>query len=346
MMMEMRAIGIFRIYLGIGLLMLGTVTAVNAQVDDICGGFGHTPSLNSPFQNIPYVFGRIALKTVKADGKLPRITVTLIDPQQTQQRLTPEKSGKYCFRRTTTSSGTLIIELDGVEAARRSLPAFGAVQQREDFEISDAAGDPLARPSVVSSKFARPPNQKTAELYRKAAAAEAAKDLKGAVERVKAIVEIDPADFIAWAKLGSLYFEQRDYTSAEAAFRKALELNAEYTPAWIIMGRVRLAQNRPENAVEIFKEAARTDPTSARAFQLLGEAYIQLRQGTLGVQALDEALRLDPIGMAESHLLKARLYDLAGAKNLAAAEYKAFLGKVPEHPDKKKFEKYIKENTR
>ena len=48
--------------------------------------------------------------------------------------------------------------------------------------------------------------------------------------------------------------------------------------------------------------------------------------------------------MAECHLLLGRLYDLAGARNLATREYKAFLAKVPEYSEKKKLEKYIKEN--
>ena len=48
--------------------------------------------------------------------------------------------------------------------------------------------------------------------------------------------------------------------------------------------------------------------------------------------------------MAECHLLKARLYDLVGAKNLAAAEYKLFLTKEPDYADKKKLEEYIKNN--
>ena len=77
---------------------------------------------------------------------------------------------------------------------------------------------------------------------------------------------------------------------------------------------------------------------------MLGEAYLQAKRGTDGLVALDEALRIDPQGMAECHLLKARLYDLAGAKPLASVEYKAFLAKVSDHPDKKKFEKYVKEN--
>ena len=88
----------------------------------------------------------------------------------------------------------------------------------------------------------------------------------------------------------------------------------------------------------------KTDPTSARAYRLLGEAYLQNKQGNLGLAALDRAIELDPQGMAECHLLKARLYDLAGAKHLASAEYRAFLAKVSDHPDKKKFEQYIQDN--
>jgi hypothetical protein len=48
--------------------------------------------------------------------------------------------------------------------------------------------------------------------------------------------------------------------------------------------------------------------------------------------------------MAESHLLLAVLYDRAGAKDLASREYRLFLSKVRDHPDQKKFEKYIKDN--
>lgn len=90
--------------------------------------------------------------------------------------------------------------------------------------------------------------------------------------------------------------------------------------------------------------SASLDPKSARVFQLLGEAYLEERQRTLGAEALNEAIRLDPVGMAECHLQLAHLYDLAGAKHLASCEYKIFLKKVRDHPDKKKLEKYVKDN--
>jgi Tfp pilus assembly protein PilF len=124
----------------------------------------------------------------------------------------------------------------------------------------------------------------------------------------------------------------------------ALALQPEYAPAWINVGKLRIAQKQLEAAIEIFKHAAALEPGDARTFRLLGEAYLQNKQGTLGAQALNHAIRLDPQGQAECHLQLAHLYQLAGAMDLAAEEYKKFLAKVPNHPEKGKFEKFIKQN--
>lgn len=317
---------------------------VSAQVDEICAESGITPSLDSPFAHVPYVYGKIVLKGFDPSAKFPKVTIILVDGQQSRERWTINKSGNYCFRRKSSGGATLTVEVNGIEAAQRTLPSFGSSQQREDFEIYATQSQKSAPPGVVSTKFSYPVNPKTVELYKKTVEAEGNKDLKKAIEHLKEIVSIDPADFIAWAKLGSFYFGQNSLSEAEAAFRKSLELKIEYTPAWINMGKIRLVQKQFEAAIEIFKHAASLDPTFARTFQLLGEAYLQARQGTLGEQALKEAIRLDPIGMAECHLLLAHLYELAGAKHFATREYKLFLTKVPDHPDKKKFEKYIKNN--
>lgn len=317
---------------------------VNAQVDDICGESGLNPSLDSPFAHVPYVFGRIFLKGYDAGAKLPNVTVIFEDGQQSTNRLSVGKSGNYCFKRKSSGSGTLIIEVDGIEAARRTLTSFGSAQQREDFEIYSTQSQKQPPPAVVSAKFSHPPNPKTVELYKKTAEAENKKNTNQAIEHLKEIVSIDAADFIAWAKLGVLYAEKNLLSEADAAFRKSLELKVEYTPAWIHVGKLRVAQKQFAAAIEIFKHVTTLEPASARAFQLLGEAYLLARQGSLGAQALNEALRLDPIGMAECHLQLAHLYQLAGAKQQAAREYKIFLTKVPDYADKKKLEQYIKNN--
>ena len=320
-------------------LLMTAASGASAQMDDMCREFGVMPSFDSPFAQIPYVYGRVAVKGLEPGAIFPSVTVMLVDSQQTR-RITIGRSGNYCFRKSS-SGGTLVVEVNGVESGRRSL-AIGGAQQREDFEVNAAPRTVL--PSAISARFSHPSNTKTIELYRKAADAEKTRDLKSAITHLNEIVVIDSADFIAWAKLGSLYFSEGSLTEADAAFRKSLALRSDYTAAWLNVGKLRMAQKQPEAAVEIFKHASSLDPTSARTFQLLGEAYLQAKQGTLGAAALNEALRLDPVGAAEAHLVLARLYDLAGAKKLATKEYKAFLGKVPDHPDKKKFEKYIEEN--
>lgn len=326
----------------VGVLLLFAAVG-RAQVDDFCGEFGFMATLDAPRLTAPYIYGRIRVKGLDPAAKFPKISVVYSNRGQSPHRLTVGKSGNYCFKITTGSGGMLMIDLDGVEVARREVASFGTPQQREDFEIS-APQIRDAAPGVISSKFNHPRNEKTVELYSNAALAEKNKDIGKAVDLAKNIVSIDPADFIAWAYLGNLYFQQGLLPEAEAAFRKSLELKVEYPTPWVNMGRIRVAQKQIEAAIEIFKHAATLDHTSARTFQLLGEAYLQSRQGTLGAQALNEAIKLDPIGMAECHLQLAHLYQLANAKPLASTEYKKFLEKVPAHPDRKKFEKYIKDN--
>jgi Tfp pilus assembly protein PilF len=315
-----------------------------AQADDICRESGNMPSREIGRQGklAQFVYGRIIIKGIAPGTTPPRVTATYSDIVQTAIRQLIGQSGNYCFRRLG-ASGVVVVEVDGVEVGRKNFSDLGELRQREDFEVMLPRSQQAA-PGVVSTRFTRAQNDKTTDLYRQAAAAEGANDLKGAVDRVNEIVAIDPADFIAWAKLGSLYMQQNMLADAETAFKKALAVRADYTPALLNYGTLLAVQNRIPAAIELFKRAVVSDPSSARAYRLLGEAYLQNRQGTMGLAALDEALRIDPIGMAECHLLKARLYDLAGAKNLATHEYKTFLAKVPDHPDKGKLEKYIKDN--
>ncbi len=251
----------------------------------------------------------------------------------------------YCFRRSGGSGGgSLLIDIDGVEVARRGVSGFGATQVREDFDIAPSNTSTSA--AVVSAKFPYPRTEAVNDLFIKTSEAEANKDAKQAIIYMKEAVAFDPNDFIAWAKLGTLYLEQKAYADAESALRKSLELKPEYTPAWINAGQVRTEQKQYDAAIEVYKHAITLDPAYGRTYQLLGEAYLMTKRGSLGVEALNKALELDPIGMAECHIQLAHLYQLAKANDMAAREYKAFLEKVPNHPDKKKFEKFIKEHLK
>lgn len=326
--------------------VIASTIAASAQVDEICREFGFMATLDAPRLTAPFVYGRVEVLTTEPKPKFPKVIITYTNRSQSPSRVTIDRSGSYCFKITGGSGGTLSIDINGVEVARRDVSDFGPAQKREDFQVamprSGAAA--LAAPGVVSTKFSYPHNERTSVHYKNAAELERKKDRKGAIAELMRIVEIDPNDFIGWTQLGNLQFGNGELQNADASYRKALVLQPEYTPAWINVGKLRVAQKQLEAAIEIFKHAAALEPTDARTFRLLGETYLQNKQGTLGAQALNHAIRLDPQGQAECHLQLAHLYQLAGAKNLAAAEYRKFLEKVPEHPDRKKFEKFISEN--
>jgi tetratricopeptide (TPR) repeat protein len=87
--------------------------------------------------------------------------------------------------------------------------------------------------------------------------------------------------------------------------------------------------------------AVKLRPDSADVNYHLGETYLQLKKGSVAVNYFYKALELDPFGKADAHLRLATLYDAAGMKQKAAAEYAAFLKKKPDYANRKRLEKYI-----
>ena len=321
-------------------ILLAFTVGARAQTDEICGESGSSPWLNTSF-----VFGRITLNGFDKQ-KPPKVTVVLNDRRGSESRYTIDRSGNYCFRDVDGGGGFIVIEVEGTEITRRSLPqgAGSRSQFREDFEILASHPSAARPPGTISARYNHPRSDKNTDLLEKAAAAERSQDPGKAVQLLREVVADDPSDFIAWARLGSIYFEQGKFSEAESSYLKSIAAKADYAPAMINLGKTYLVRQSFEPAIDVLEKATRINPPVARAFQLLGEAYLLARKGTLGVAALNEAIRLDPIGMAESHLLMARLYDLAGAKPLASREYRLFLEKVPDHRDKKKFVRYIKDH--
>jgi tetratricopeptide (TPR) repeat protein len=112
------------------------------------------------------------------------------------------------------------------------------------------------------------------------------------------------------------------------------------------LGRLRVAQKKYEEALRPLTLALEVKPASAILNFLLGEAYLQVKKGSKAVVHFYEALKLDPTGMAEAHLRLAALYNGAGMKDKAAAEYEQFLKKKPNYTDRKRLEQYIALNKK
>lgn len=253
-------------------------------------------------------------------------------------------NGRYRFNNVFNGDYYLAVELDNVEIARMPvLISTNSVEQvRQDLEFR-IKGPARAAAGVVEADAYNRSSQNRA-LYQRAAHEIEARNFTQAIGTLRSLVEADPKDYPAWTQLGMVYFVQKDLEAAETSYTSALQAKPDHVAALVNLGRVRLARKNNEGAVESLEAAVKADPKSATANYFLGEAYLALKKGSKAVGYLNEALKLDPMGMADAHLRLAALYNLAGYKDRAAAEYEQFLQKKPDYPDKKKLTDYIEAN--
>ena len=326
-------------------ILLTVNVETSAQADEICREFGETPTreVDRINRQAPYIYGRIILKGLAPNAKLPRIIVVYTDSRQPTLRQVISRSGNYCFKRAGTG-GIIMIEVEGLETARKNVSDIGEPRQREDFELYLPQTQQNATPGVVSTRFTRSANDKTSDLYKKAAEAESDKQPKKAIEFVKEIVAIDTEDFIAWAKLGSLYVAVNSPQDAEAAFTRSLELRPDYPTALINFGMLRAFQNQFDAAVALFERAVLVRPKirdrSSSARRIVSsdpERLARPRRSRQSSRA--RPVRSGRMSSAKSSPLRPRRCKTPRVRRIQCVSQK-----IPDHADKKKFEKYIKDN--
>ncbi|HEX8161887.1 MAG TPA: tetratricopeptide repeat protein [Pyrinomonadaceae bacterium] len=257
-------------------------------------------------------------------------------------------NGRYRFLNLANGQYDVAVEVENTEVARVRVDVFSPFKNdfRRDIELewhanpAEAKGARAATVSAADFYKRTPPNQST---FKKAEEAIDRKNYAAAAALLEQLVAADAQDFQAWAELGTARLFQDKPAEAERAYLRAVEVKPAFTLAYVNLGRLRMAQKNYDGAVEALGKAVTLGPPSAEANYLLGESYLQLKRGSKAVPHFTEAIRL---GKSEGHLRLAALYNAAGLKDRAAAEYEQFLAKNPDHPDRKKFEQYVKENRK
>ncbi|NWG12469.1 MAG: tetratricopeptide repeat protein [Acidobacteria bacterium] len=294
------------------------------------------------------LFGDLKADESKAGGRVPHsYTVVLASVPWGQPRRQPvPNGGRYSFMDVPNGEYNLIVEVEGNEMVR--IPLLLQESRFTDIRkdiILEWTPDAAARlgPALPFTYARSASNQ---SLFAQAQEALAREDYGIAASLFDHVVKKDPKDYEAWTELGTTRFNQEKLGDAERAYRSALALKPEFQPAQLNLGKVLMAQKDYERAIEALDLAVKSQPQSADAHYLLGESYLQVKKGSKAVVHLNEAIRLDPSGKADAHLRLAALYNAAGMKDRAAAEYEQFLPKRPDHPDRDKLRKYIEANKK
>jgi tetratricopeptide (TPR) repeat protein len=258
-------------------------------------------------------------------------------------------NSRYSFHNIPQGLYELVAEIEGVEVARLRVdlrsPLVGDVKQ--DVTLAwTASGPKSAKADTVSAADKYERSSANTALFTKADRAIDTKNYEEAANLLKKIVTNDQKDFPVWTQLGNVHLLQSKYAEAETDYLRAIDLHSDYFLALLNLGRAEIGLQRYDVAAEVLQRALKLRAKSADANYLLGESYLQLKKGSIAVGYLNEALQLDPKGMVDVHLRLALLYNAAGMKDKAAAEYEAFLKQRPDYPERKQLEEYISTNKK
>jgi tetratricopeptide (TPR) repeat protein len=109
-------------------------------------------------------------------------------------------------------------------------------------------------------------------------------------------LDLDPTSGEAHTSLGVLkLFYEWDWSGAEAALLRAVELNPNDAHAWHQLGNFYSAMDLQEQATLMRERSAQLDPLNARSLIVLSKAYLLTGQYDRAVELARRAQRLDPV---------------------------------------------------
>lgn len=299
------------------------------------------------------LFGDVSIKTKDGAATTESVTVVLYGTSESNAgelgRQTVSNRGRFRFANLREGDYELAVEVENREIGRvRQVTLRGLSNSPYGFQYDlSLTWDPVAStrsvPGTLSAADVYVRSKANQSIFQKAQEAAEKKKYAEAEGLLRQLVESDKADFQALTILGTIYLMQERQGEAEKAYLMALELKPTFSMALLNLGRLRSKQKKFAEAIDPLTKGLEVQPQSAELNLMLGEAYLQLKKGSLAVPYLNEAARL---GRPEARLRLGWLYNAAGLKHMAAAEYEQFLKQKPDYSDRKKLEEYISANKK
>ncbi|MEW5717237.1 MAG: tetratricopeptide repeat protein [Chloroflexota bacterium] len=208
------------------------------------------------------------------------------------------------------AKGGRLIEIDGFDAM------LNEIRNVIKFDVATLLGAVFKRQDELIERFKSfPPKEQMADIL-----AEIAEALEKQTEQQKAKATKHRA--LAHFANGLKAHQAGNLTDAEAAYRKAIELNPNDAAAHNNLGAL-LAEDaaRAADAEAAYREAIRLDPNYAQAHNNLGALLADLGRAAEAEAAYREAIRLDP-NLAQAHNNLGVLLDDLGRSAEAEAAYR------------------------
>ena len=117
-----------------------------------------------------------------------------------------------------------------------------------------------------------------------------------AIEIYLRVLQLEPDHAAAHINLGTLYYNRRDFASAERHYRRAVEADPRYALAYFDLGNVLDETERIPDAIAAYRAAIQLAPTYADAHYNLALAYERQREPRRALEHWKVYAKLDRVG--------------------------------------------------
>lgn len=186
-------------------------------------------------------------------------------------------------------------------------------QMAFDFETVPVQGMAVVRSGHAAARLAG----EVQEMFLRAVRLEERPEtLDEAAALYGLILERQPTHAPAAINLGTIRYNERDFTEAERLYRRATESDPEYALAFFDLGNVLDELQMLDEAVASYERALRLVPRYADAHYNLALAYERLKEPRRALRHWRAYVELDPTGPWASHA-KSQVRKILGSERLA-----------------------------
>lgn len=147
----------------------------------------------------------------------------------------------------------------------------------------------------------------------------------------RAMIQRNPACWLAYDNLGKVLDDRGDDKGAFAYYQKALELNPNYAEAHSNLGSNLARRGKVDEAIDEFQQALQFSPNLAEAHSNLGAALASRNQLDQAIAEYRKALRIKP-DLALAHNNLGLALESKGQLDEAIAEFEQALYYKPDYP--------------